>query len=96
MPVEERENKVDISSKLGSSAFVPKIDEVCFLHILFVFLHRLDPIICRTRHIGSKRDLLPMWRSWKSVRFASKTSRKVWASSQNYEEKCDEVTITHA
>ena len=40
MPVEERESKVCISSKLGSSAFVPDLDEVCFLH-------KLDPIICR-------------------------------------------------
>lgn len=66
------EVRFGISSKFGSFAFVPKIDEVCFRHILLVFLHKIIPdYMQKERIIGSKSSLLPKLRSWKSVRFAT-------------------------
>ena len=37
------EVRFGISSRFGGFAFVPNLGEVCFLHILLVFLHKIIP-----------------------------------------------------
>lgn len=40
------------------------------------------------RHIGNKRDLLPMWRLWKNAKNGLKSRGKVRNGGSGNQEKC--------